>query len=104
MTTERLDTVEFARWQFVDPGSFFLAFLHPAYRGSRFPKPIIQHAIWLYLRFTFSLRDVEELLAEHGIGVTYETVQIWVARFGPLIAKGLHRRREPSSGIWMRCL
>ena len=44
------------------------------YRGFRFPKAIIQHAIWLYLRFTLSLRDVEELLGERGIMVTYETV------------------------------
>ena len=70
------------------------------YRGFRFPKAIIQHAIWLYLRFTLSLRDVEELLAERGIVVTYETVRVWVARFGPLIAKRLRRRRGPSSGIW----
>ena len=70
------------------------------YHGFRFPKAIIQHAIWLYLRFTLSLRDVEELLAERGIVVTYETVRVWVARFGPLIARRLRRRRGPSSGIW----
>jgi transposase-like protein len=70
------------------------------YRGFRFPPAIIQHAIWLYLRFTLSLRDVEELLAERGIVVTYETVRVWVARFGPLIARRLRRRRGPSSGIW----
>ena len=70
------------------------------YHGFRFPKAIIQHAIWLYLRFTLSLREVEELLAERGIVVTYETVRIWVARFGPLIARRLRRRRGPSSGVW----
>ena len=70
------------------------------YRGFRFPKAIIQHAIWLYLRFTLSLRDVEELLAERGIGVTYETVRVWVARFGPLIARRLRRRRGRPSNIW----
>src|ERR687898_101245 len=70
------------------------------YHGFRFPKAIIQPAIWLYLRFTPSLRDVEELLAERGIVVTYETVRAWVARFGPLIARGLRRRRVPSSGAW----
>src|SRR5262245_27887652 len=70
------------------------------YRGFRFPKAIIQHAIWLYLRFTLSLRDVEELLAERGIFVSYETVRNWIARFGPLIARRLRRRRGPSSGIW----
>ena len=70
------------------------------YHGFRFPKAIIQHAIWLYLRFTLSLRDVEELLAERGVVVTYETVRVWVARFGPLIARHLRRRRGPSSGVW----
>ena len=52
------------------------------YHGFRFPKAIIQQAIWLYLHFTLSLREVEELLAERGIVVTYETVRTWVARFG----------------------
>ena len=70
------------------------------YRGFRFPKAIIQHAIWLYLRFTLSLRDVEELLAERGIIVTYETVRVWVARFGPLIARRLRRRRGRPSSRW----
>ena len=68
--------------------------------GFRFPKAIIQHAIWLYLRFTLSLRDVEELLAERGIMVTYETVRVWVARFGPLIARRLRRRRGRPSNVW----
>ena len=48
-----------------------------SYRRHRFPPPIIQHAIWLYLRFTLSYRDVEELLAERGLEVSYETVQRW---------------------------
>ena len=52
------------------------------YRGFRFPKAIIQHAIWLYLRFHLSLREVEEPLAGRGVVVTYETVRVWVARLG----------------------
>jgi putative transposase len=70
------------------------------YHSFRFPKAIIQHAIWLHLRFTLSLRDVEELLAECRILVTYETVRVWVARFGPLIARRLRRRRGRSNGVW----
>jgi len=46
----------------------------------------IQHAIWLYLRFTLSYRDVEELLAERGLDISYETVRRWVLKFGPAIA------------------
>jgi transposase-like protein len=48
---------------------------HLSYRRHRFPAPIIQHAIWLYLRFTLSYRDVEDLLAERGLEASYETVR-----------------------------
>jgi transposase-like protein len=70
------------------------------YRGFRFPKAIIQHAIWLYFRFTLSLRDVEELLAERGIAVTYETVRRWVLKFGPAFARNLRRLRPRPTGRW----
>ena len=49
-----------------------------SYRGHRFPPIVIQRAVWLYLRFTLSYRDVEELLAERGLDVSYETVRSWV--------------------------
>jgi transposase-like protein len=64
-----------------------------SYRGYRFPPEIIQQAIWLHLRFTLSLRDVEDLLAERGIMVSYETVRRWVNHFGPMIAADLRKRR-----------
>ena len=70
------------------------------YRGFRFPRPIIEHAVWLYARFTLSLRDVEELLAERGINVSYETIRVWVARFGPLIARRLRSGRSKPSDTW----
>jgi putative transposase len=69
-------------------------------RGFRFPWAVSQHAVWLYARFTLSLREVEELLAERGIVVTHETVRAWVARFGPAIARGLRARRGGSNGRW----
>ena len=65
-----------------------------SYRHRHFPGAIIQHAIWLYRRFSLSLRDVEDLLAERGIGVSYGTIRRWVARYGPEIAKDL-RRQHP---------
>ena len=46
-----------------------------SYSGYRFPPEIIQQAIWLYLRFTLSCRDVEDLLAERGIAISYETIR-----------------------------
>src|SRR5216684_3355905 len=73
---------------------------HLSYRRHRFPPPIIQHAIWLYLRFTLSYRDVEELLAERGLGVSYETVRRWVLKFGPRIARKLRRCRPRPSDRW----
>src|SRR5438477_12001570 len=69
-------------------------------RRHRFPPPIIQHAIWLYLRFTLSYRDVEELLAERGLQVSYETVRRWVLKFGPGIARKLRRCRPRPSDRW----
>jgi putative transposase len=58
-----------------------------SYRRHRFPPVIIQHAVWLYLRFTLSYRDVEELLAERELDISYETVRCWVLKFGPMIAR-----------------
>src|SRR5208337_503119 len=52
-----------------------------SYSGYRFPPEIIHQAIWLYLRFTLSFRDVEDLLAERGIAISYETVRRWVKSF-----------------------
>jgi len=57
-----------------------------SYRRHRFPPVIIQHAVWVYLRFTLSYRDVEQLLAERGLDISYETVRCWVLKFGPVIA------------------
>jgi len=61
---------------------------------------IIHQAIWLYLRFTLSFRDVEDLLAERGIAVSYETVRRWVNHFGPMIAADLRKRRPKPHTIW----
>src|SRR6516165_5191496 len=71
-----------------------------SYRRHRFPPEIIQHAIWLYLRFTLSYRDVEELLAERGLDISYETVRRWVLKFGPAIARRLRQRRPRPSDRW----
>src|SRR5262249_32859399 len=71
-----------------------------SYSGFRFPPEIIQHAIWLYLRFTLSFRDVEELLAERGIDVSHETIRRWVAVFGPMIARRLRAMRPKPHTTW----
>ena len=66
----------------------------------KFPPAIIRHAVWLYLRFTLSYRDVEDLLAERGLDVSYETVRRWVLKFGPVFARELRRRRPRPSSRW----
>ena len=71
-----------------------------SYSGYRFPPEIIQQAIWLYLRFTLNLRDVEDLLAERGVAVSYETVRRWVNHFGPMIAADLRKHRLKPQTAW----
>src|SRR5829696_3679293 len=71
-----------------------------SYSGYRFPRDIIQRAVWIYLRFTLSFRDVEELLAERGIVVTYESIRRWVITFGPAITRRLRARRPKPHGRW----
>jgi putative transposase len=71
-----------------------------SYSGYRFPPEIIQQAIWLYVRFTLSFRDVEDLLAERGIMASYETVRRWVNHFGPVIAADLRKRRPKPHTTW----
>jgi transposase-like protein len=61
---------------------------------------VIGQAVWLYLRFTLSFRDVEDLLAERGLEVSYETVRRWVLKFGPAIARRLRQRRPKPSPRW----
>jgi hypothetical protein len=71
-----------------------------AYRRHRFPASIIQHAIWLYLRFTLSYRDVEDLLAERGLDISYKTVRRWVLKICPLIARKRRQHRPRPSDRW----
>ena len=71
-----------------------------SYSGYRFPPEIIHQAIWLYLRFTLSLRDVEDLLEERGVALSYETVRRWVNHFGPMIAADLRKRRQKPHTTW----
>ncbi len=70
------------------------------FKRHRFPPDIIRHSIWLYARFTLSLRDVEEMLAKRGLDVSYETVRRWFLKFGPVIAANLRRSRPRPSDHW----
>ena len=71
-----------------------------SYRRHRYPAEVISHAVWLYHRFCLSLRDVEDLLAERGITVSYETVRQWARKFGSEYAKTLKRRQGRLGDTW----
>ena len=71
-----------------------------SFKRHRFPPEIIRHSVWLYARFTLSFRDVEEMLAERGLDISYETVRRWFLKFGSLIAANLRRARPRPSDHW----
>ena len=71
-----------------------------SYDRHRFPAVVIAYAVWLYFRFTMSLRDVEDLLAERGIDVSYETIRCWTLKFGTGIATNLRGTRPNPSSNW----
>ena len=71
-----------------------------SYRYCHFPCDIVQRAVWLYVRFTLSHRDVEDLLAKRGVEVSYESVRRWVSKYGPCIARRLRRSRPKAHPLW----
>ncbi len=75
----------------VDPISF---------KRRRFAPDVIGSAVWLFFRFTLSIRDVEEVLAQRGIEVSRKAARSWVIKFGPAIAANLRRRRSAPTGRW----
>ncbi len=72
----------------------------PSYQRHRFPSEIISHAVWLYHRFCLSFREVEELLAERGITITYESIRQWCQKFGPDYARKLKKRQGCLGDTW----
>ena len=64
------------------------------YKRHRFPSEIIQYAVWLYHRYNLSHRDIEDLLAERGITVSYESIRLWCNKFGPKYVKRLKRQHQ----------
>jgi putative transposase len=74
--------------------------MESTYKGHRFPPEIISHAVWLYHRFTLSFRDVEDLLAERGITVSYGAIRYWCIKFGLTYARSLRRKQGRLGDIW----
>ncbi|MDO8802379.1 IS6 family transposase [Phenylobacterium sp.] len=71
-----------------------------SYKRHRYPPEVIRHAVWLYFRFTLSLRDVEELMAQRGVEVSYETIRCWTLKFGRQFAHNLRRTRSKPTARW----
>ena len=71
-----------------------------SYKGYRYSGEIISHTVWLYHRFTLSFRDIEDLLAERGIVVTYETIRQWCQKFGLNYAKNLRKKQQRLGDTW----
>ncbi len=72
----------------------------PDYRGYRFPREVIARAVWLCHRFKLSFRDVEDLMFESGITVSYETVHQWCLTFGPVYARKIRKRQGRRGNRW----
>jgi len=71
-----------------------------SYKRHSFPPEVIRQAVWLSFKFTLSLRDVEEILAERGIDVSYETVRCWAVKFGGAVAANIRRTRPRPGSVW----
>ena len=71
-----------------------------SFKGCQFPKPVILHAVYFYLRYSVSLRDLEEILAERGVIVDHATLNRWVTKFSPLIAIEAQKRKGKTANSW----
>ena len=70
------------------------------FKGSHYPKPVILHAVFFYVRYAVSYRDLEEIMAERGVEVDHATLNRWVIKFSPLIAKEAHKRKRKTATSW----
>lgn len=71
-----------------------------SYKRHRYPPDVIRYAVWAYFGFTMSFRDVEDLLAQRGLNVSYETVRAWTLKFGRQFARNIRRNRHKPTGRW----
>ncbi len=70
------------------------------FKGSHYPKDVILYAVFFYVRYAVSYRDLEEIMAERGIQVDHATLNRWVVKFSPLIAANAHAHKKPTTASW----
>ena len=70
------------------------------FKGAHYPKAVIVHAVFFYVRYAVSYRDLEEILAERGVSVDHATLNRWVVKYSPLIAANAQTRKKPSDNSW----
>ena len=73
-----------------------------SFKGAHFPKDVILHAVFFYLRYGVSYRDLEEITAERGVDLDHATLNRWVSRYAGLIAEAARYRKRPAARWWTR--
>lgn len=71
-----------------------------SFKGTHYPKSVILYAVYFYVRFAVSYRDLEEIMAERGIAVVHATLNRWVEKYTSAIADETHRRKAPTGQSW----
>ena len=69
-------------------------------KGSHYPRSVILYAVFFYVRYAVSYRDLEEIMAERGVEVDHATLNRWVIKFSPLIAMEAHKRKRKTAASW----
>ncbi|MEP2783913.1 MAG: IS6 family transposase [Pseudoruegeria sp.] len=70
------------------------------FKGSHYPKSVILYAVFFYVRYGVSYRDLEEIMAERGVEIDHATLNRWVVKFSPLIAANAQARKKPTASSW----
>jgi putative transposase len=70
------------------------------FKGNQFPKSVILYAVFFYVRYGVSYRDLEEIMAERGVDIDHATLNRWVVKFSPLIAANAQSRKKPTAPSW----
>ena len=71
-----------------------------SFKGAHFPKDVILHAVFFYLRYGVSCRDLEEIMAERGVTVDHATFNPWVERYAGQVAEDARRCKRPTDRSW----